>query len=137
MTAAIERTLELDAKPEDVWQALTDPAEVSGWFGDSAHFVLEVGSDGWLGWENHGRHSMRIEEIDPPTRFAWRWARNVDTAIDEGVSTLVEWTLVPRQDGGTTLELRESGFVREEDREENSGGWNDELQHLQSYLAAT
>ncbi|MEJ2085916.1 MAG: SRPBCC domain-containing protein [Acidobacteriota bacterium] len=134
MTAAIERTVELDAKLEDVWRALTDPTEVSGWFGDSASFTPEIGASGWFGWEKHGRFSMRVEAFEPPTRFAWRWSRDPGTDIDEGVSTLVEWTLREREDGGTTLELRESGFVREQDREMNSGGWDEELEHLRQHL---
>ena len=137
MIEAIERSLELDSDVEDVWRALTDPTEVGGWFGESAQFEPEVGSVGWFGWEKHGRFSMRVEVFEPPTRFSWRWSREAETDIDEGVSTLVEWTLVPRDDGGTTLRLRESGFVRPEDREMNSGGWTEELQHLQSHLAAS
>lgn len=136
MTASIERTIELDASPEDVWRALTDPTEVSGWFGDAAEFGNEVGSDGWFGWKEHGRFSMRVEAFEPPQRFAWRWSRDADTPIDEGVSTLVEWTLTPRDGGGTVLELRESGFVRDEDREMNSGGWTEEIEHLRRHLAA-
>lgn len=137
MTTDIERILELDANLEDVWRALTDPTEVSGWFGDSAQFVPAAGSDGWFGWEEHGRFSMRVEEFDPPRRFAWRWSREPDTPIDDGASTLVEWTLIPRDDGGTTLKLRESGFERPEDREMNSGGWTEELEHLRSFLRET
>ncbi len=73
MTTAIERTLELDASPDDVWRALTDPTELSGWFGDSAKLNLHVGGEGWFGWEAHGKFSVRVEEWDPPKRFAWRW----------------------------------------------------------------
>ena len=136
MIEEIERSVELDSKVEDVWRALTDPTEVSGWFGESADFELEVGSVGWFGWEKHGRFAMRVEALDPPNRFAWRWSRDPGTEIDDGVTTLVEWTLIPRADGGTTLKLRESGFVRPEDREMNSGGWTEELQHLRAHLAA-
>ena len=136
MTDTIERTLDLDASPADVWRALTDPTELSGWFGDSAQFELKVGSDGWFGWEKHGRFSMRVEEFEPPTRFAWRWSHEPDAPLDDGTSTLVEWTIVPRGDSGTTLKLRESGFSRDEHRQENSGGWTEELQDLAAYLEA-
>jgi len=135
MIEAIERTLELDASPADVWRALTDPTELAGWFGDSAELSPELGGEGWFGWEKHGRHAVRVEEFEPITRFAWRWARKADIALEEGLSTLVEWTLIPRDDGGTTLLLKETGFEHPEDREDNLGGWKKELQHLVEYLA--
>ncbi|MEE8138520.1 MAG: SRPBCC domain-containing protein [Thermoanaerobaculia bacterium] len=136
MTEAIERTLELDAAPDDVWRALTDPTELSGWFGDTAELSPTLGGEGWFGWEAHGKYSMRVEVFDPPKRLAWRWAREPDTPLDETASTLVEWTLTPRPDGGTTLTLRESGFVREEDRQANVKGWKKELEELQAFLSA-
>ena len=134
MIATIEKRLELDQSPADVWRALTDPTEVSGWFGDTAAFAPELGSEGWFGWEKHGKFAMRVEEFDPPTRFAWRWARQADKPLDEVDSTLVEWTVLPREDGGTTLLLKESGFVSEEARQLNVGGWDEELKHLVSHL---
>jgi len=134
MIATIEKKLELDQSPADVWRALTDPTEVSGWFGDTATFAPELGSEGWFGWEKHGKFAMRVEEFDPPTRFAWRWAREADKPLDEVNSTLVEWTVLPREDGGTTLLLKESGFVSEESRQLNVDGWDEELKHLVSHL---
>jgi uncharacterized protein YndB with AHSA1/START domain len=90
MIEAIEKRLELDQSPEDVWRALIDPTEVAGWFGETASFKPELGGMGWFGWESHGRFSMRIEEFDPPTRLAWRWAREADKPLDQTHSTLVE-----------------------------------------------
>lgn len=135
MTAIIEKKLELDRAPEEVWRAITDPTEVTGWFGDSASFAPEPGSEGWFGWEKHGRFAMRVEEFDPPRRFAWRWAHDAELPLDETDSTLVEWTLLPRADGGTKLLLRESGFATEEYRKLNDGGWDEELGHLVEYLS--
>lgn len=134
MIEAIERTLELEASPQDVWRALTDPTEIAGWFGDTAELDAELGSEGWFGWEGHGRAAVRIEEFEPITRLAWRWARAIDVALEETRSTLVEWTLIPKEGGGTTLLLKESGFERSEDREDNVGGWKQELQHLVEHL---
>ena len=134
MIAAIEKRVELDQSPEEVWRALTDPTEVAGWFGDSASFSPELGGEGWFGWEKHGRFAMRVEAFEPPTRFAWRWAREAGSSLDESDSTLVEWTLLPREGGGTTLLLKESGFASEEYRRLNVDGWQEELAHLVDYL---
>jgi len=137
MIDAIERTLELGAAPDRVWKALTDTNEITAWFGDSAELEPRLGAEGWFGWESHGRFAVRIEALELETRLAWRWAREADTPLDQTRSTLVEWTLIPRPDGGTTLKLEESGFGRERDREENVGGWKHELGHLSDHLAST
>lgn len=134
MIATIERKLELEQAPETVWRALTDPEQVAAWFGDTASFAAELGGEGYFGWESHGRFAMRIEDYDRPSRLAWRWAREADTPLDQTHSTLVEWTLLPREDGGTTLLLRESGFATEESRQENIGGWKQELGELVEFL---
>lgn len=133
-TAAIHRTLELRSPPERVWRALTEAEEVSRWFGDSTLFEAREGAEGWFGWEKHGRYAVRVERCEPPRRFSWRWARKSDTPLDDSPSTLVEWELTPRGDGGTTLELTESGFARPEDRADNVGGWRQELGHLLAHL---
>ena len=70
MTDTIERTLELDAAVEDVWRALTDPTELSGWFGDTTELNPRVGADGWFGWQQHGRFAVRVEVFEPPRRFS-------------------------------------------------------------------
>ena len=137
MIAAIEKKLELDQSPDTVWRALTDPTEVAGWFGETAEFKAELGGEGYFGWESHGRFAMRIEEFDPPTRLVWRWGREPDKSLDETHSTLVEWTLLPREDGGTTLLLKESEFATDQSRQENDGGWQHELGELVEYLASS
>ncbi|HLE83712.1 MAG TPA: SRPBCC domain-containing protein [Thermoanaerobaculia bacterium] len=132
---AIERTLELRSAPERVWRALTEADEIARWFGDTAELEARAGAEGWFGWKKHGRSAVRVERYEPPRRVAWRWARETDTPLDESPSTLVEWQLVPRDDGGTTLKLCESGFERPEDRQDNVGGWKHELGELLEHLA--
>ena len=133
---SIERTLELAASPEQVWQALADPEGLAAWFPDEVE-ALEPRPDGqgWLVWHNHGRYAIAIEAFEPMTRLVWRWARESDTPLGDGPTTTVEWVLEPGADGGTTLHLTESGFLTEEAREQNVGGWKHELGELVAYLA--
>lgn len=131
---AIERRLELSAPCEHVWKALTDPVEIAAWFGDSAGWDLRPGGLGWFGWKRHGRFSIRVEVVEPPHRLSWRWMHQPDVRFDESASTLVEWVLSPGPRGGTTLELRESGFKTEHHRKENEGGWTAELGELEAFL---
>ena len=136
MIDAIQRTLELEAGPDRVWKALTSADELASWFGDSAELDPRLGGEGWFGWKSFGRAAVRIEAFEPETRLVWRWAREANTPLDQVGSTLVEWTLIPRPDGGTTLKLEESGFEREQDREDNVGGWKHELGDLEDHLAS-
>jgi uncharacterized protein YndB with AHSA1/START domain len=132
---AVERQLELAASPERVWRALTDAHELATWFADAADFSPRPGYLGWMEWREHGRFAVRVEASDPPRSLAWRWAREPDRALDEGVSTLVEWWLEERPGGGTHLRLRESGFVREDDRRTNVWGWLEGFAALARRLA--
>ena len=130
---AIERTLELTASPDRVWRAITDQAELSRWFPDEAVLDLRVGGSGRFTWKDFGSSRVRVEAIDEPSYFAWRWADIRDDAHETW--TLVEWRLQPGKAGGTTLTVRESGFTRPEKRAENEGGWTAELAELVELLS--
>jgi len=78
-----------------------------------------------------------VDEVDPPTRLVWSWNHEPGTEVEEGLSTSVEWVLSPREGGGTILELRESGFETEDRRQQNDGGWDEELGELASLLEAS
>ena len=131
---AIERTLDLFAAPERVWQALTDQDELARWFGDRADFRPEVGYEGWMEFEGHGRVPMLVEAVDAPRRLAVRWGDPGGSLADR--STLVEWTLDALPDGGTRLHLRESGFTDPAGRSGNTAGWLSELAELVALVGA-
>jgi uncharacterized protein YndB with AHSA1/START domain len=135
---AIERELTLQAPIERVWRAITDPAEVSKWFGVEAEIDLTPGGDVAFGW-SQGRFRARVEAVEPPRRFAYRWCLDSDTPVDEGPTTLVEFTLRPEGEG-TRLRLVESGFAslpedgRARHLADNTKGWEEELGELRTYV---
>lgn len=131
---AIERTLELQAAPDRVWSALVEKEQLDLWWGGSQNATMAPGFEGWFEWEGYGRFAYRVEAWEPGRHLAYRWAQARDTAVGAGHSTLVEFTLEARADGGTTLHLRESGFAEAGHRQENSGGWDEELGKLVKYL---
>ena len=135
MIDAIEKRVEFDAAPERVWRALTDGSELVQWFPDAGAFDMGPGANGEFVWADHGSYPAKVEAFEPPTYLAWRWTSNVKADAGTGSETLVEFRLRPRDGGGTTLELRESGFARDEDREANVGGWKQELGELAEFLA--
>jgi uncharacterized protein YndB with AHSA1/START domain len=138
----IEKEIVIEAPPEVVWELVTDPKHVGSWFGDSAVIDLRPGGDAALTWDDYGTFLARIERVEPPSFFSFRWARPKDTAPAAGNSTLVEFSLSAEGEG-TRLRVVESGFTtldRSEDEKakyaaENTEGWSVELGHLRDYAA--
>ncbi len=133
-TQCIERTLILKSTIDRVWDAITNPEQLSQWFGQTAQFTLKQGNIGHFGWDEHGSFAIRIEKVTPKTLFSWRWMPKKDEPFEEKGSTLVEWKLKPIANGGTELYLKESGFLSEQSHQDNIGGWKEELQHLLDFL---
>ena len=131
---SVEKTLQLDAPRERVWEAITDAGQLAQWFGDEAELELKPGGSGAMTWENHGRYAMRVDAVEPPWRLVWSWVHEPDLAFEDAPATTVEWVLTERPDGGTTLFLRETGFLTDKHQGQNDGGWDEELGHLGALL---
>lgn len=129
----ITRTLELEAPPSRVWAAITEPNELAAWFPDQAELDVQPGGKGALTWEGHGTADVEVLEVEPLRKFVWRWSKG-ERPLSE-YSTTVEWTLTPREGGGTTLHMRESGFDSDEHLADNTGGWTAELGELVEHLS--
>ena len=95
----IEREILIDAPPEVVWGVVTDPEHVAGWFSDSAEIELRPGGRAILTWEEHGRVPGRVESVEPPRFFSFRWISGSGTELREDNTTLVEFTLSAEGDG--------------------------------------
>jgi uncharacterized protein YndB with AHSA1/START domain len=138
----IEQEIVIEAPPELVWELVTDPEHVGAWFGDRAEIDLRPGGDAAFSWQSYGTFLARVETVEPPRFFSYRWARPADTAPAEGNSTLVEFSLAAEGEG-TRLTVVESGFAAlalSEDEKaqhfgDNTEGWNIELGHLRDYAA--
>lgn len=131
----ITKTLELQASPEHVWSAITEPSQLGWWFPDTVEIEsMSPGRRGWFIWEDHGRYRFEVEEIAPPARFVWRWANDPEKELEDTLTTRVEWQLEARTNGGTRLVVRESGFETEGYRAGNDRGWDSELGELVELL---
>jgi uncharacterized protein YndB with AHSA1/START domain len=131
----VVKTLVVPASITRVWRAISDPKELVRWFPDEkADVAVAPGEEGAWVWHGHGAYSVRIDVVEPPTRLVWSWARDPDRPLADTVVTTVEFRLEKNEDDTTTLHLRESGFVREQDRGGNDTGWDKELGELVSYL---
>jgi uncharacterized protein YndB with AHSA1/START domain len=138
----IEQEIVIEAPPEVVWSVLTEPEHIGAWFSDAAEVELRRGGAMTLTWEEHGSFRARVEKVEPPYAFSFRWARPEDTEPQAGNSTLVEFSLQAEGES-TRLRVVESGF-RELDlpadeqakyAEGNTQGWQLELDELREYAA--
>lgn len=141
---SIEREVVIDAPVDRVWELVTQAEHLGRWFGDAgAEVDLRPGGALELRWAEHGASRGRVEAVEPPRLFVFRWAPFKDPGGEDatgGNSTRVEFTLSQEGDG-TRLRVIESGFeslaTSEEQRrtnlEGNTEGWRLELGELQEY----
>ena len=138
----IEREVLIDAPPETVWAVITQAEHIAGWFSHAAEIDLRPGGKVTLTWDGHGTSHGRVEVVEPPHSFAFRWMRADELGeFREDNSTLVEFTL--RAEGESTrLTVVETGFddlagTDDEQREhfdDHSRGWEHELDQLEEYV---
>jgi uncharacterized protein YndB with AHSA1/START domain len=136
----IQHDVLVDAPVERVWAVITEAEHVGSWFGDAAEIDLRPGGAMTLTWEKHGSIVGRVEKVEPPSFFSFRWARPPGAEPREGNSTLVEFSLTAEGDG-TRLRVVESGFPSLEGDDQskyaamNTEGWKLELEDLRRYVA--
>jgi uncharacterized protein YndB with AHSA1/START domain len=138
----LEREILIDAPQEVVWSVITEPQHLSGWFGDSAEIDLRPGGSLVLVWDeqDHTVHG-RVETVEPPRLFSFRWFRNSGDETGEENSTLVEFSLSEEGDS-TRLTVVESGFrqlsgsedEQQKDADGHRDGWKLELDELRDYV---
>ena len=140
---SIVRETEIAALPERVWEILTQAEYVGRWFGaDKAEIYLRPGGSFVMTWAEHGVGLARVERVEEPALFSFRWALEPGVEPKPGEETLVEFTLAPRGDG-TLLTVVESGFSKldrpadkqEWQRERNVDGWRQVLEAVAAHFA--
>jgi uncharacterized protein YndB with AHSA1/START domain len=139
----IAREIVIEAPPERVWAVLTEPVHLAQWFSDAVEIDARPGGRVLFTWQGLGVLAGRVEAVEPPHRFAFRWTLGGEGEWRENSSTLVEITLTPEGGGRTRLRVDESGFQglagsdgdRAHHVDENSAGWDRELDELQEYVA--
>jgi uncharacterized protein YndB with AHSA1/START domain len=144
-TDRIETDVLIAAPVERVWELITKPEHVGRWFGDAgAEIDLRPGGRWSMTFQDHGTIHGRVEAVEPPHRFTYRWlsTMGVQDEPTPGNSTLTEFRLVAEGDG-TRVVVVESGFdaldadpaVRTEKLASNTKGWAAELHELVTYAA--
>lgn len=140
----IEREILIQAPVDIVWAVVTEPEHIAGWFSDSVELDLTPGGRALLHWSDHGTVNGRVERVEPPHFFSFRWMMETGTELAEDNSTLVEFSL--SADGESTrLRVVESGFrelaapddEKQRHFDSHGRGWDSELGELDEYVART
>ena len=141
---SVRRSIRIDAPVEKVWRAVTEPAQISQWFGTASFDGNGAGALGTLTWPDRDPIPARIEAIEEPRMVSYRWNNDdarevVPGQLDEKTSTVFTFTLQAAGDG-TQLTVVETGFEFTSDPaanlESHRGGWNTELDKLVALVGA-
>ena len=102
---------DLEAPPETVWRALTEPALVAAWLAPT-DILPEEGARFRLGSmpDAGGAVECEVLSADPPHEIRYSW-RDADMDPRDPASE-VAFVLTPTRDGGTFLRVVHSGLTR-------------------------
>lgn len=138
----IARQIDIDAPAERVWELVARP----GWYINDGEVEAEpdLRHEGEVTVVRHpslGEFRFRTVELDKPRYAAFRWI-GTPHRDDSTPSTLVEFWIDERDDGGVTLRVVESGFSGLADdpaawlkeREGNDKGWLTELVAAKTFV---
>jgi uncharacterized protein YndB with AHSA1/START domain len=93
----IERDIVLEATPEEVWEALTDPERLEEWFATEVELDAREGGEGVFRWGDGDERRAVVRELEPEERLVLDWD-------DEGQVVLE----LEEVDGGTRLHVVET-----------------------------
>jgi uncharacterized protein YndB with AHSA1/START domain len=98
---AARAEITMDAPPEEVFEALTDPGRVREWCGGDAEIEPRVGGRYSFGWEGGG--PVEILDLAAPHRLAYSWAYPPEP------ESVVTWEL-DGSGGRTRVTVMHTGF---------------------------
>jgi uncharacterized protein YndB with AHSA1/START domain len=138
----IRAQVDIAAPPEEVFAALTEPAQLAAWWGGEQYRT----HDWQLDLRPGGRWSCcatgpgggstvggQILALEPPHLLAYTW----NPSWAPGLSTVVRYTLGATPAGGTHLELLHEGFAGRSDAcRDHEAGWCRVLGWLAEHAAA-
>jgi uncharacterized protein YndB with AHSA1/START domain len=132
----------LDARREQIFMLLTDPAKLARWWGPRGFTTPEIELDLRVG--GHYRFTMQpptgeafhlsgnFLEVDAPSRLAYTFSWDEPHPDDR--ETVVELTLTAADDT-TVVSLRHGEFATDERLALHRGGWTDSFDRLDDVIA--
>lgn len=103
-----DATIDLDADPDVVWDALTDADGVDAWLGEGSRLDPTEGSHIWVAdTESATSRRGRVDHVEPRRRLVYTWWPDDD---DGSSATTVDIRLLPL-DPGTRVTVVERPAV--------------------------
>ncbi|WP_119419382.1 SRPBCC family protein [Desertibaculum subflavum] len=96
---------ELDAAPEKVWRALTEPELLARWLAPN-DFSAEPGARFRFRGLEGATIDCEVLEAEPPRKLSYRWRHRED----DGIDSIVSFELTEAVAGRTHLRLVHAGF---------------------------
>ena len=129
---AVEREIAIAARPETVWELLTDPAKARTWWGVTFAFDPRPGGAYSIEVVPGKTVAGEFVELDPPRRlvYTWGWVPDGDgpNLVPPGSSTVeIELEGV---DGGTRLSFTHRDLPNAESAQSHAEGWDHYLGRL-------
>src|SRR5262245_13853590 len=109
MDPVVERSVDLDASPDDVWRALTEPDELATWFGPEADLDARPGGRGRFVDDDGCVRWAVVDQVRPGERLEMRWWPEGD---DPGAGASVVTFVVAPSGSGTRLIVTERLVAR-------------------------
>jgi uncharacterized protein YndB with AHSA1/START domain len=140
MDRTVVESIEIEASPERVFSAWTDPEQLVAWWGDDQTYHttgwetdLRVGGK----WIARGKaldgSTFHVEgeylRIDRPKQLSFTWKPSWSSEA----STVVELEFKPTP-GGTLLSVKHSGFASDQSFESHNKGWSRVLGWMRTYV---
>lgn len=140
--ATIVRELTIDAPASKIYAALTEPEQLTQWWGSDDKYRTEnMEADVRVGgrWRTTGKdvdaHEFAVEgeylKVQPPHLLEFTWRHDWEGA--DRAETVVRYELF--ENNGTTLvRVTHSGFQSETSRDDHGRGWVQVLNWLNEYM---
>ena len=139
---SLEITRFINASPDRVYAAWTDPAQLKEWFGPENVRTRNITANVCVGgkyrwdlitqddedWAAFGEY----RELIPEKKIVFTWQWDDDEAWKNRIS-LVTIELFERR-GGTELRLTHEQLPSEESRDRHNEGWNSLLDRLEQFI---
>lgn len=104
----VRRTVVLPASPDEVWDTLSSPEELSGWLGEVLDLDLRPGGSLVVREADGSTRRGLVEAAQPGRSLAFRWRRlaGAGVSLEVGEASRVTFVLEP-DPAGTRLTVTE------------------------------
>jgi len=134
----IRKSIVIEASPEVIFKAITEPNELTKWFPDQAILELKVGGKMKLSFFKTDSEYRQmdyfpegnINEIVQDRKISYTWH---EPNIPDFPRTVVTWELEKLGDNKTRVNLLHTGFKQDETAGKHDQGWSHFLGELKKY----